>query len=71
MNEPTNSWECHKCKAIVERYRGEYSVTCSECGTEYNASGQRLRPDWRGNSSWDNEDIGDLEGFEIQHAGDF
>jgi hypothetical protein len=67
--EPTNSWECNKCKEIVERYRGEVTVTCS-CGQEFNASGQMLVSDWRGNPSWYNDDIGDLEGYEIQHAGD-
>jgi hypothetical protein len=31
-----------------------------------NASGQRLRDDWRGNPSVYDDEIGDMEGFEIQ-----
>lgn len=71
MNAPSWSKPCHRCKATIERYWGQSGVTCHRCGAEYNASGQRLRDDWRGNpSSWDDE-IGDLEGFEIQHANDW
>lgn len=44
-------------------------VSCP-CGAEYNAGGQRLRDDWRGNSSTWDEDVSDLEGYELQHAGD-
>jgi hypothetical protein len=55
---------------VVERYRGEGDVRCN-CGANYNASGQRLRDDYRGNPSmWDDE-IGDMEGYEMQHAGDW
>jgi hypothetical protein len=65
---PTNSWICEDCSEPVHRFRGEYDVTCDACGASYNPSGQRLRDDWRGNpSSWDDE-IGDMEGYEIQHA---
>lgn len=66
---PTREWDCGHCGAKVRRYRGESDVTCV-CGAEYNAFGQRLRDDWRGNPSNYDENIGDLEGFEIQHAGD-
>ncbi len=67
--DPTKTWICGKCGTTVERWPGESDVTCT-CGAEYNASGQRLRDDWRGNpSTWDDE-IGDLEGYEIQHAND-
>lgn len=65
---PTNTWECD-CGETVERYRGEGDVQCPECDQWFNASGQRLRNDWMGNpSTWDDE-ISDLEGYEIQHAG--
>lgn len=68
--EPTHTWTCQDCDGTVERYRGEYDVTC-ECGAEYNAAGQRLRDNWRGNpSSWDSE-TGDLEGYEIEMGGDW
>lgn len=60
---------CERCRAVVYRYRGDADVTCP-CGASYNAFGQRLRDDWRGNpSNWD-DDISDLDGYEIQHAGD-
>ncbi len=69
MPEPTNSWTC-SCGVKVERYRGEYDVTCPGCGASYNASGQRLRDDWRGNMSNYDDEVGDMEGYEMQHAGD-
>jgi hypothetical protein len=64
-NEPTRTWTCGKCGRTVERYRGMDDVTC-ECGAEYNSFGQRLRDDWRGNPSNYDENVGDMEGFEIQ-----
>lgn len=66
---PTRVWKC-SCGRTVERWRGQYDVSC-ECGAWYNASGQRLRDDWYGNSSWHDEDVDDLEGFERQHANDW
>lgn len=68
--KPTWSKPCERCNHTVERWRGQGDVTCGHCGAEYNAGGQRLRDDWRGNpSSWD-DDVSDLDGYEIQHAGD-
>lgn len=70
MPKPTNTWECGQCHETVERYRGQSDVRCP-CGAEYNAGGQRLRDDWRGNrSNWDS-DVSDMDGFEMQHGGDF
>lgn len=70
-NEPTWSKPCDNCGSTVERWHGQSYPSCGRCGAEYNAGGQRLRDDWRGNpSTWDDE-IGDLEGYEIQHAGDW
>lgn len=66
------TWEkpCDTCGHTVSRWRGTYSATCGHCGTEYNPGGQRLVSNWRGNpSSWD-DDVSDLEGYEMQHAGD-
>lgn len=60
---PTNTWECEVCKVTVMRFRGEGDVSC-ECGAQYNASGQRLRDNWRSNPSWSDEDIDDMEGYE-------
>lgn len=62
--------ECDHCGAKVYRSRGGYDVDCDICGAMYNASGQRLRDDWRGNPSNYDDDISDLDGYEIQHAGD-
>jgi hypothetical protein len=68
--QPTWEKPCDRCSRTVTRWRGMADVTCSHCGAEYNAGGQRLRDDWRGNpSTWD-DDVPDLEGYEIQHAGD-
>lgn len=64
VEEPTWVKECTKCGAEISRYRGMYGVTCT-CGAEYNAFGQRLRDDYRSNPSLYNEDIGDMEGFEM------
>lgn len=65
----SSSWPCQKCNQTVWRYRGQSDVNC-ECGACYNAFGQRLRDDWRGNRSNYDDEIGDMEGFELQHAGD-
>lgn len=64
----TRQWKCDRCGATVIG-GAVFTVECS-CGAQYNGYGQRLRDDWAGNpSNWDDE-IGDMEGFEIQHAGD-
>jgi hypothetical protein len=63
------AWDCDKCNGEVRRYRGQSDVDC-ECGACYNAGGQRLRDDWRGNPSNYDSEIGDMEGYELQHAGD-
>lgn len=66
---PTNEWNCKRCGKKVQRWRGEATVSC-DCGAEYNAGGQQLRDDWRGNRSNYDEGVSDLDGFEDQHAGD-
>lgn len=63
------AWDCD-CGAEVRRYRGQGDVDCHDCGACYNASGQRLRSDWRDNPSWKYGDCDDLTGYELQHAGD-
>lgn len=62
---PTRTWECGDCGRTVERWRGQGDVDC-ECGACYNSFGQRLRDDWRGNSSWQYDDVDDMEGYERQ-----
>lgn len=65
-----SAWDCDDCGTEIRRYRGSGERDCPECGACYNASGQRLRDDWRGNMSNYDDEIGDLEGFEDQHSGD-
>ena len=66
-SEPVWSKNCD-CGGTVERWRGESDVTCSRGRCEFNAFGQRLRDDWRGNPSNYDDDISDLGGYEMQHA---
>lgn len=69
-NEPIRTWACKNgaCHGTVELWFAGADTECGWCGTEYNAFGQRLRSDWRGNPSNYDEDISDLEGFEMQHS---
>lgn len=67
---PTNQWVC-ECGTVVMRFRGDSEVRCDGCDAEYNSGGQRLRDDWRGNMSNYDSEIGDMEGYEMQHAGDW
>ncbi|AYN57994.1 hypothetical protein HWB90_gp044 [Mycobacterium phage Fowlmouth] len=60
-------WKC-KCGKTIETIGGR-DVDC-DCGACYNGFGQRLRSDWRGNPSNYDDEIGDLEGYEMQHAND-
>lgn len=70
-NKPTNTWACVDCGTTVERYRGESDVDCPKCGACYNSFGQRLRDDWRGNPSNYDDEISDLDGYEMQHADEY
>ncbi|BBY54057.1 hypothetical protein H7J07_05465 [Mycobacterium koreense] len=64
------AWDCDRCGTEVAHYPGMGDVDCPDCGACYNASGQRLRDDWRDNPSNYDDDISDLDGYEMQHAGD-
>lgn len=58
---------CDRCGTLILRFRGDDDIDCPKCGAIYNSFGQRLRDDLysRPNpSSWD-ENIGDMEGYEI------
>jgi hypothetical protein len=68
-NEPTWSKSCVRCNRTIERWYGMATVSC-ECGAEYNAGGEQLRDDWRGNPSNYDDDISDLDGYEMQHSED-
>ena len=62
------AWQCEECPKEVITVSGD--VTCW-CGAEYNAFGQRLRDNWRDNPScWDDE-IGDMEGYEMSSGNDW
>ena len=63
------SWDCDRCGNEVTTSGGR-DVDCLKCDASYNGSGQRLRDDWRGNPSLYDDEIGDMEGYEMQHAGD-
>ncbi|AYQ98945.1 hypothetical protein SEA_NIEBRUSAYLOR_108 [Mycobacterium phage NiebruSaylor] len=64
------AWNCARCDAEIVRYRWQGDIDCPKCGACYNPFGQRLRDNWRDNPSrWD-DSIGDLEGLELQYAGD-
>ena len=67
--EPTSEWTCD-CGAPMARFPGEGDQQCTDCGQWFNASGQRLRDDWLSNPSILDDEIGDLDGYEIAHAED-
>ena len=60
---------CEQCQYPVYRWRGEHTIECDTegCGAIYNSSGQRLRDDLfsRPNPSDYDDDIGDMEGYEL------
>lgn len=59
----TRTWKCH-CGAEVESFGG-YDTYCERCGQDYNGFGQALRADWHLNPSNYDDEIGDLEGYEM------
>ena len=63
---PVPTWRkrCQKCDRFIERWQGQQTVECGNCGAQYNASGQRLRDDWQDNPSNYDDEVGDLEGME-------
>lgn len=65
-DRPTWRKPCERCGATVERWRGQGDIDCRHCGASYNAGGQRLRDDWRGNPAWADDELDDVEGFERQ-----
>lgn len=62
---------CDQCGELLFRYRGQGDISC-DCGAIYNSFGQRLRDDLytRRNPSDYDEEIGDLEGYEMAYGGD-
>lgn len=70
FEKPTWSKPCERCSTTVQRWRGQGDVSCGKCSALYNAFGQRLRDDAYGNPSMWDENISDLDGYEMQHAND-
>ncbi len=64
------TFHCGSCNATIETFDGYSDVTCPDCGQEHNAYGQRLRANWRNNPSNYDEDISDLEGYEMSFHDD-
>lgn len=64
QEKPTRSWTCEVCHQTLHRYRGQNDILCS-CGAWYNLFGQRLRNDWMDNPSNYDDEISDLDGYEI------
>lgn len=60
-------WDCD-CGGVVSRCRGQGDVTCGDCDQPYNAFGQRLRRDYRDNPSNYDENVSDLDGYEMEMA---
>lgn len=58
---------CDRCGTLIHRFRGMGDMTCHDCGANYNCAGQRLRDDLHSspNPSEYDDDIGDMEGYEI------
>ena len=64
MSKSHNVWDCQDCGKMVVRYPGQGDVLCG-CGAWYNAFGQRLRDGWQNNPSNYDDEIGDMEGYEM------
>lgn len=64
MAEPTNTWTC-PCGQAMARFQGQGDQSCSNCDQEFNAGGQRLRSNWRDNVSTSDEEVSDLQGYEL------
>lgn len=62
-NSSTRTIEC-RCGATLSVYSW-WCVTCHFCKREYNGSGQLLRQNWRDNPSLYDEDVSDLDGYEM------
>lgn len=63
--------DCDQCGETVYRFRGQGDIYC-DCGAIYNSFGQRLRDDLntRRNPSEYDDDISDLDGYEMAYADD-
>lgn len=59
-------WECANCGHDVVSYGRD--TECEQCGQPYNAFGQQLRRGWQDNPSYWDEEVSDLDGYEIGMA---
>lgn len=55
------------CSAEMVAY-GCDDFVCKSCQREFNIWGQELRPNWRNNRSNYDDEIGDMEGYELSCA---
>lgn len=75
IDDSTTMGHCEVCGAEIYRYRGDGNdLTCptETCPAIYNICGQRLRDDLythRNPSEYDDE-IGDMEGYELAYRDD-
>ena len=70
--EPSWTKPCDECGEDIARYPGEGDISCprEDCFAQYNAFGQKLRSNWASNPSSYDEDISDLDGYEMSFAGE-
>jgi hypothetical protein len=61
-------WACGDCGKTV--HASSRDTSCDKCNAQYSMYGQRLRDNWRSNSSLYDEDVSDMDGFEAALAGD-
>ncbi|MGN6413949.1 hypothetical protein [Flexivirga sp.] len=68
LDEDRPTWRkpCERCGPPVERWRGQGEVDCPRRGASYDAGGQRLRDDWRENLASSDNELDELEGFELR-----
>lgn len=67
-DDGSSTWTC-RCGKTVTRYRGQSDTRC-QCGQWYNACGQQLRSNWMENPSNYDENVSDMEGYELS-CGDY
>jgi hypothetical protein len=58
-----HTWPCQQCGHTVTAVSAP--VECTHCGASYNCFGQRPQDYWRDNPSVYDDEISDLDGFEI------
>lgn len=65
LRELPHTFDCTCCGSHLEIWERGRDITCRRCGTPFNCFGQELRRDWASNPAWRDDDIDDMEGFEL------